>query len=108
MVSFNLGPLEQELMDYLWKKENVSVKEVHNHLKNRRKIAYTTVMTLMSRLTEKGFLVRRLEKHSYLYTARKSKEQTAKQVIKNIVDSLIDQYGKEAVAAFTDELKKRK
>ena len=108
MTSYNLGPLEQEVMDCLWKEKNVSVSEIHQCIQKKRKIAYTTVMTIMMRLTEKGFLTRKLEGKAYVYSPTKSKEQTTKGVIKKIVDSLVDQYGKEAVSAFTDELKKYK
>ena len=108
MTTYNLGPLEQEVMDCLWDEKNLSVSNVHNCLKLKRKIAYTTVMTIMMRLVDKGFLTRSLEGKAYLYSPKKSKEQTAKGVIKKFVNSLVDQYGQEAVTAFTDELKRRK
>ena len=108
MTSYNLGPLEQEVMDCLWKEKSISVSGIHQCLQKKRKIAYTTVMTIMTRLTEKGFLIRKMEGKAYLYSPKKSKEQTAKNVIKKIVNSLVDQYGHEAVTAFTDELKRHK
>ncbi|KKQ85494.1 MAG: Transcriptional repressor, CopY family [Candidatus Woesebacteria bacterium GW2011_GWB1_38_8] len=108
MTSYNLGPLEQEVMECLWEEKNVSVSDVHKCLQEKRKIAYTTVMTIMTRLTEKGFLIRKMEGKAYLYSPKKSKKQTAKNVIKRIVNSLVDQYGHEAVTAFTDELKRHK
>ena len=108
MSTQNLGPLEQEIMGCLWKEKNVSVSDVHKCLQKKRKIAYTTIMTIMTRLTEKGFLTRKMEGKAYVYSPKKTKEQTAKGVIKKIVNSLVDQYGHGAVTAFTDELKKRK
>ena len=95
-------------MDCVWKENEVTVGMVHKCLKKRRKIAYTTVMTIMTRLTDKGFLVRSKDNKAFLYFPRKTKEQTAKSVINRIVNSLVDQYGKEAVTAFTDELEKLK
>ena len=106
MKSYNLGPLEQEIMRCLWKVDSLSVADVHKSLKSKREIAYTTVMTIMTRLTDKGFLTRRLKGKAYLYSTQRTKEQTAKGVINKIVDSLVDQYGKEAITAFTDELRK--
>ncbi len=108
MSTQNLGPLEQEIMGCLWKEKNVSVSDVHKCLQKKRKIAYTTIMTIMTRLTEKGFLTRKMKGKAYVYSPKKTKEQTAKGVIKKIVNSLVDQYGHGAVTAFTDELKKRK
>ena len=108
MTAYNLGPLEQEVMNCLWKEKYLSVSEVHSCIKQKRKIAYTTVMTIMTRLTEKGFLTRKMEGKAYLYSPKKTKEQAAKGVISKIVNSLVDQYGREAVSAFTDELKRYK
>ena len=108
MTSVNLGSLEQEVMACLWKEKKASVLNVHQCLQKKRKIAYTTVMTVMTRLTEKGFLTRKMEGKAYLYSPKRSKEQTAKGIVKKIVNSLVDQYGHEAVTAFTDELKRLK
>lgn len=108
MTSYDLGPLEQEVMNCLWQDKEASVRDVQNCLKKSRKIAYTTVMTIMARLTEKGFLKRKLKGKAYIYSPKKSKEQTAKNAIEKIVNSLVEQYGREAISAFTDELKKYK
>src|SRR3989344_473817 len=83
MSTQNLGPLEQEIMGCLWKEKNVSVSDVHKCLQKKRKIAYTTIMTIMTRLTEKGFLTRKMKGKAYVYSPKKTKEQTAKGVIKS-------------------------
>ena len=49
-----LGPLETEIMQIIWQDERSTVKKVHRKLSQQRDIAYTTVMTTMSRLAEKG------------------------------------------------------
>jgi predicted transcriptional regulator len=53
-----LGDLECEIMEIVWKKANptVTVRNVYEALKKERPIAYTTVMTTMVRLSEKGLL----------------------------------------------------
>jgi predicted transcriptional regulator len=53
-----LGDLECEIMELVWKKANptVTVREVYDILRRERQIAYTTVMTTMVRLAEKGLL----------------------------------------------------
>ena len=108
MTSYNLGPLEQEVMDCVWREEKVSVRDVYSCLKKSRKIAYTTVMTIMTRLTEKGFLLRKKQGKAFLYSPSKTKEQTAKAMIGKIVDSLVDQFGEEAVVAFSDEMEHKR
>lgn len=106
MVVYNLGPLEQKVMECVWKKGRVRVREVYACLKkSRRKVAYTTVMTVMTRLVNKGFLTRRREGKAYIYSPQKSKEETAKNAVKKFLRSFVDVYGKEAITAFTDELR---
>lgn len=108
MTIYNLGPLEQKVIRCVWRYNRVSVKDVYTCLRKERKIAYTTVMTVMTRLTRKGLLKRKLEGRVYFYFPRKSKEKIAKNTIKEFLRLLVDQYGKEAITAFTDELKKYK
>ena len=56
-----LGPLETDIMQIVWQDERSTVKKVHRKLSQQRDIAYTTVMTTMSRLAEKGVLNRHRE-----------------------------------------------
>src|ERR1700684_3061669 len=53
-----LGDLECEIMELVWKKAapTVTVREIYDILRHERQIAYTTVMTTMGRLAEKGLL----------------------------------------------------
>ena len=109
MRSYNLGPLEQEIMRFLWIKKNASVSQVHKHIKiNRNSVAYTTVMTIMGRLNQKGLLERKLIGKAYIYSPKISKEQTLKSIVKKTISSLVNQYGHEAMTAFTSEIKRHK
>lgn len=75
MKNPRLGELELAVMDWIWKQERpVTVPEVHNQLLERRKLAYTTTMTVMSRLHEKGMLGRREERRPYTYWAAMDRE----------------------------------
>src|SRR5680860_1755722 len=49
-----LGDLEAEIMECMWDLGSASVRRVHECLQEDRNIAYTTVMTVMTRLAEKG------------------------------------------------------
>ncbi len=53
-----LGDLECEIMELVWKKAKptVTVRDIYDSLRQERPIAYTTVMTTMVRLAEKGLL----------------------------------------------------
>ena len=94
------GPLETEVMDAVWGAGTpVSVREVMGRLNERRAepLAYTTVMTVMSRLAEKGALARRHAGRGYLY------EATAADRAGIAVQNVIRTYGDEAMAHFVDQ-----
>ncbi|MCH7730254.1 BlaI/MecI/CopY family transcriptional regulator [Patescibacteria group bacterium] len=106
MVSFSLGPLEQEVMACLWGERNVSVREVCKCLRRERKIAYTTVMTIMTRLTKKGYLERKRKGRAYVYSPKKTKKQAARAIVGRALNLLVEQFGEEAITAFNDEVGK--
>ena len=62
-----LGPTEAKLMELCWKHRTLTVKKAVYHLGGSDKQAYTTVMTVMSRLADKGILKRRKEGRSFTY-----------------------------------------
>lgn len=64
----DLGGLEKAVMDRLWKWERpATVREVLEDLQLERKVAYTTVMTVMANLERKGLLARSLVGRAYAY-----------------------------------------
>lgn len=97
-----MGDLELEIMKISWKKGRVSVRDVLSELEKKKKIAYTTVMTVMSRLFSKGFLLRKLnDSGAYIYTpAYKDKQNFMDSVSKKAVDGLIEKFGELAVSNF--------
>jgi predicted transcriptional regulator len=73
--NLRLGELELAVMDCVWKQGGpVTVPDVHGLLSKERKLAYTTTMTVMSRLHEKGMLGRREERRPYTYWAAIGRE----------------------------------
>jgi predicted transcriptional regulator len=99
-----LGPLEAEVMDTIWKYEEVTVRDVYKELRRARPIAYTTVMTTMGRLTEKGLLRRKEDHPAHRYSARVSREQYADSTVKSVVDWLVSHFRDPAVAYFIDRV----
>lgn len=103
-LSTVLGPLEAEIMDVVWDKGEVTVRDVHASIVERRPIAYTTVMTTLGRLADKG-LLRRTEAHpAHRYSALVSREQYARSTVKSVVDWLVDHFPEPAVAYFVDRV----
>jgi predicted transcriptional regulator len=92
-----LGPLETEIMEILWEDERSTVKKVHRRLSQKREIAYTTVMTTMSRLAEKGVLNRHREGLAYVYSPAISAEDFVQLVVRQVLDGLLDDYTDTAI-----------
>lgn len=101
-----LGPLETEIMQLLWQDERSTVKKIHRKLSQQREIAYTTVMTTMSRLSEKGVLNRHREGLAYVYTPAITEEEFVTMVVQQVLDGLLDDYSNTAVDYMVDYLAK--
>ncbi len=101
-----LGPLETEIMQILWQDKRSTVKKVHRKLSQNRDIAYTTVMTTMGRLSEKGVLNRHREGLAYVYTPAITEEEFVTMVVHQVLDGLMDDYSDMAVDYMVDYLAK--
>lgn len=97
-----LGPLEAEVMRQLWAASApMPVRAVLGKLNGERPepLAYTTVMTVMVRLAEKGLLRRQREGRGYAY------EPTVDDVAELAVRRVLTEFGDAAVARFVAEAK---
>ncbi len=99
-----LGPLETEITQTLWQEERSTVKKVHRKLSSQREIAYTTVMTTMSRLAEKGVLARHREGLAYVYTPAILEEDFVTMVVHQVLDGLLDDYSDTTIEYMIDYL----
>jgi predicted transcriptional regulator len=101
-----LGPLERRVMTQLWRDGPQSVGEVRDALNRSgaRTLAYTTVMTILVRLHEKGYLARQKEGRRYTYVATVDETSLRAQVGRRELSRLIERYGVGSVAGFAAEL----
>ncbi len=99
-----LGPLESDVMDVIWEHGEVTVRDVHRALRSRRPLAYTTVMTTMARLADKGWLRRIEEGRAHRYAPLISREEYASSTARSVVDWLMTQFRDPAVAYFLDRV----
>ena len=76
---------ELEIMHVVWGFDGATVREVHERLNQRRTLAYTTVMTMMNILEEKGHLTRHKQGRAYRYEPVRPKSQ----VISGMVDDFV-------------------
>ena len=87
-----LGELEALVMAKLWDSTNpVSVREVVEQLQAERTLAYTTVMTVLSRLATKGLLRRQIEGRSWMYSPTLSRADYAAEQMQEVLQSSADQ-----------------
>lgn len=102
-----LGELEKEIMGIVWESNQpVTVREVFNAIKVKRNIAYTTVMTIMGRLTDKGLLKKQKRGKAHVYKASYSKDKFLKKISRQIINNLLSSFGETSVVHFTEELEK--
>ncbi len=100
-----LGPLERQVMDVVWKQKKATVYSVVEELCQEKKLAYTTVMTVMSRLASKGVLVREKKGKTFFYQPQECKEKFIHSLVHNTISKMVDTFGEEALVAFVDETK---
>lgn len=98
-----LGSLEQKVMAVLWQIGQGTVRDVLDHLTGDRRPAYTTLMTIMVRLHDKGLLRRTLKGNAYVYEPAFSKEGFLEEASRKAVREVLDRFGDLAVARFVEE-----
>ncbi len=91
-LSKALGPLEAEIMQILWQEAHSSVRQIHALLAQQRTIAYTTVLTTMRRLVDKGFLKRERAGNADIYRPALSQEDLVQMVVQQVLESLLDEH----------------
>ena len=83
-------PLELECLRALWTLESANVAQVREALLGRHALAYTTVMTLLDRLTRKGAAQRKKIGRYFVYTPAASREALRRAALVELVDYYFD------------------
>src|SRR5215469_5808249 len=81
---------ELELMKIIWRRESATVRDVYEELLEHRKIAYTTVMTALKTLEQKGYLRAAQRDRAYVYEPTKPKHQVIKSMVREFVDRVFN------------------
>lgn len=85
-----LSRTELEVMKVLWEKGRVTVKEVQAALRDKKSWSYTTVMTLLVRMYNKGYLKREKVGMAYVYEPRVTEKKTIGKMVNEFVDHVFD------------------
>jgi BlaI family transcriptional regulator, penicillinase repressor len=88
--STTLTAQELELMKIIWRRESATVRDVYEELLERRKIAYTTVMTTLKTLEHKGYLRATQQDRAYVYQPAKPRNQVIKGMVREFVDRVFN------------------
>jgi len=73
-------------MKVVWSRRAATVRDVYEDLRARRRIAYTTVMTMMNILERKGHLKKRTEGRSFVYQPARPKRQVVGAMVREFLD----------------------
>ena len=85
-----IGKLEADIMSVAWKLNRpVTVRDVYEELRSNRKIAYTTVMTVMNNLSEKKLLNQDKAATAYVYIPTITNIEVATSIVENVIDKLL-------------------
>jgi predicted transcriptional regulator len=84
-----LGWLEAEILRIVWDKGDVTVRDVYEELRLRRRIAYTTVMSVLRNLTVKGLLIQDKSVPAYVYKAAVTDEQVARGILDAVAEKIM-------------------
>ena len=77
-------------MKVVWRLEKATVREVADALNEQRRVAYTTVMTMMRILEEKGYLRKTVAERAHVYRPVKPRHQVVGAMVKDFVDRVFD------------------
>jgi predicted transcriptional regulator len=81
---------ELEIMKVVWDLEPATVRQVYETLLKHRHIAYTTVMTMMNILEQKGFLNKRQEERAYVYSSTQPRKQVVGSLVRDFVNRVFN------------------
>jgi BlaI family transcriptional regulator, penicillinase repressor len=76
---------ELEILTVIWRRGHATVREVHQDLSQKRNVAYTTVLTMMGILEQKGHLKKRAGERAYIYTPTQPEQNLVGRMVHEFV-----------------------
>ena len=77
-------------MKVVWRKDETTVRDVYEALQETRPVAYTTVMTMMRILQEKGYLVKATQDRAHVYRPANPRQQVIGGMVRDFLDRVFD------------------
>ena len=88
--STTLTELELEIMKVVWEHDTVTVRDVYETLLKRRKVAYTTIMTMMKILEEKKYLRKDQTERAHVYRPAQPRRQVIGAMVRDFVNRVFN------------------
>jgi predicted transcriptional regulator len=85
-----LTPQELAIMKVVWRLDKATVRDVYEALREKRSVAYTTVMTMMKILEDKGFLKKTQVERAHVYRPTRPRQQVVSAMVRDFVDRVFD------------------
>lgn len=96
-----LGELERRIMEQLWESSQPqTVRDVHARVSAQRDLAYTTVMTVLRRLTDKGLLVQYRDDRAHRYAPVFSCDELVAGLMVDALDQVADSVDRRAALVY--------
>jgi predicted transcriptional regulator len=92
-----LGETEMEVLNHVWDMGEATVKQVRKRILENREVAYTTIMTVMKNLAEKGYLKYRKDGVTYVYSPAQEPDSVRFNLVKQLVSKVFKGSPKELV-----------
>ena len=101
-----LGELEVKVMEYIWKHEGVSVRQVRDALAvSHKKLAFNSIMTIAKRLVAKGILRKREINGLFVFSSTMSKEKFNKTIATDLLSAVMKDPTLFSAVSFVDVAK---
>jgi predicted transcriptional regulator len=98
--------LERPLMEILWASGPMKGKDLHEEIRRRRDIAYTTALTVLDRLSKKGLIKKDRKSGTILFTPMISRQAYERAITESFVQKAFEVSPDLAVSAFADMFSK--
>ena len=77
-------------MKVVWRLQRATVRDVYEAIREQRRVAYTTVMTMMKILEEKGYLKKTVAERAHVYRPAKPRQQVVGAMVRDFLDRVFD------------------
>lgn len=101
-----ISELEQVIMNIIWTKKSSSIRGVVEILQKDKRVAYTTVATILQRLFNKGMVTRKESKSGYIYYPKLTREKYSQNIARVFLNKFVASFGDTAIASFAESIEK--